>query len=306
VIAIVICTRNRHRRLRRTLEALEAQGGAPTPILVVDQSDGEDAWLAERERQDARLRVMRDPGRGTSRARNIGWRAAEADWLVYLDDDCVPESGWLDALEHEMRVHPDADYVSCQVDPLERPGDDYKAYSVFAVPEHRRLDGRWTRPSRLGFGACYAVRRSVVESLGGWDERLGGGVRDFPASEDLDFNYRLMLSGGVGYLTPRGRVLHEQWRDPADLPAHYRGYMAAGCGYAMKHLRQGDVRGGLWLWTGALRDLVRSFASAAKHRSRLRLRIALAKLEGFASGTAKGIVRDWSAPEMRPDRLPGA
>jgi GT2 family glycosyltransferase len=244
--------------------------------------------------------VIRDSGRGLSRARNIAWRSAESEWLIYLDDDCVPEPGWLDALEDEMREHPDADYVSCEVDQPDGPGGDYKAYSVFSVPEHMRLAGRWTRPSSLGYGACHAVRRSAVESIGGWDERLGAGAPDFPASDDMDFNYRLMRAGGVAHLTPRARVLHDQWRDPADLPAHYRGYMAAGCGYAMKHVKQGDVRGGLWLWTHAMRDLARSFASAGKHRSRLRLSIALAKLAGFASGTAKGIARDWSGPEMGP------
>jgi GT2 family glycosyltransferase len=302
VNAIVICTRNRAAQLRRTLEALAAQGDGSTPIVVVDQSDAEDAWLSERERADARLTVIRDSGRGLARARNIGWRRSDADWLIYLDDDCLPEPGWLEALEHEIRENADADYVSCAIAQLNEPGGDYKAYSVFSVPEHRRLEGRWTQPSSLGYGACYAVRREVVERLGGWDERLGAGVPDFPASDDMDFNFRLMRAGGVAYLTPRGRVLHDQWRDPADLPAHYRGYMAAACGYAMKHLKQGDVRGGLWLWSNAMRDLTRAFASAAKHRSRLRLSIALAKLAGFLIGTAKGIARDWSGPEMAPVR----
>ena len=64
----------------------------------MDQSDDDDAWLAERDRTDARLTVIRDDERGLSRARNVGWQRAEADWLVYLDDDCIPEPGWLEAL----------------------------------------------------------------------------------------------------------------------------------------------------------------------------------------------------------------
>jgi GT2 family glycosyltransferase len=305
VNAIVICTRNRGAQLRRTIEALETQGGSDTPIVVVDQSDAADAWLADREREDARLTVIRDPGRGIARARNIGWLSMAADWLIYLDDDCVPEAGWLEALESEIRERPDADYVTCEVHQLDAPGADYKAYSVFSVPEHARLVGRWTQPSSLGYGACFAARRSVVEMLGGWDERLGAGVPEFPASDDMDFNFRLMRAGGVAYLTPRGRVLHDQWRDPASLPAHYRGYMTAASGYAMKHLKQGDVRGGLRLWSNAMRDLARAFASAAKHRSRLRLSIAIAKLAGFATGTARGAARDWSGPEMPDSRSAG-
>lgn len=295
---MVICTRNRSEQLLRTLAALDAQTRDGLRLTVVDQSDRLDPELARRGSDQAGLTLIRDSGRGLSRARNIGWLNTDVDWLVYLDDDCVPEPTWLQAIEDEIAGCPDVDYVSCEVEEYEPPDSDYKAYSIFAVSEHTRIEGRWTQPSRLGYGACYAVRRSTVEGLGGWDERLGAGAPDFPASDDMDFNYRLMRSGGIAHLTPRGRVLHDQWRPPDQLPELYRGYMAAACGYAMKHMRQGDVRGGLWLWVYAFRDMARAFASSAKHRSRLRLRIALAKLDGLARGTLNGIRRDWSGPEM--------
>jgi len=297
-LALIICTRNRHEQLRRTLAALDEQTPNELRLTVIDQSDELDADLERRAAKQPGLTLIRDSGRGLSRSRNLGWLNTPSSWLVFLDDDCIPEPGWLQAMEDEIAARPDADYVSCEVEEYEPPDAEYKAYSIFSVPTHTRLTGRWTRPSALGYGACYAVRRSTVERLGGWDERLGAGAPDFPASDDMDFNFRLLRSGGVAYLTPKGRVLHDQWRPPEALPPLYRGYMAAACGYAMKHVRQGDVRGGLWLWSNAFRDMARAFASAGKHRSKLRLGIALAKLSGLVEGTRKGIARDWSAPEM--------
>jgi hypothetical protein len=298
-LAVVICTRNRAAQLRRTLAALDEQApGEDLRVTVVDQSDELDPELRRRSERQPGLTLIRDSGRGLSRARNLAWLNTPSEWLVFLDDDCIPEPGWLQSIEEEIAARPDADYVSCEVEEYEPPDAEYKAYSIFSVPGPVRLAGRWTRPSALGYGACYAVRRSTAERLGGWDERLGAGAPDFPASDDMDFNFRLMRAGGVAYLTPHGRVLHDQWRPPNELPALYRGYMAAACGYAIKHARQGDVRGGLWLWTNAFRDMARAFASSLKHRSGLRLRIAMAKLRGLAAGSAKGLRRDWSGPEM--------
>jgi GT2 family glycosyltransferase len=297
-LTVVICTRDRAPQLRRTLAALDDQTGRAPRVTVVDQSDELDPELARRAERQAGLTLIRDSGRGLSRARNLGWLNTPSEWLVFLDDDCIPEPAWLGAIEDEIAARADADYVSCEVEEYEPPDAEYKAYSIFSVSSPTRLTGRWTRPSALGYGACYAVRRSTVERLGGWDERLGAGAPDFPASDDMDFNFRLMRSGGVAYLTPHGRVLHDQWRPPDALAPLYRGYMAAACGYAMKHARKGDVRGGLWLWSNAFRDMARAFASAAKHRSVLRLRIALAKLRGLLVGSAKGLRRDWSGPEM--------
>lgn len=296
---MIVCTRNRPDQLRRTLAALDEQTRG-LRLTVVDQSDEIDPELERRAADRPDTTLIRDSGRGLSRARNIGWLNTPAEWLVYLDDDCMPEPAWLQAIEDEIAARPDADYVSCEVEEYEPPDAKYKAYSIFSVADHTRLTGRWTQPSALGYGACYAVKRTTVERLGGWDERLGAGAPDFPASDDMDFNFRLMRSGGVAYLTPHGRVLHDQWRPPEALPTLYRGYMTAACGYAMKHVRRGDVRGGLWLWSNAFRDMARAFASAAKHRSTLRLRIALAKLRGLVVGTAKGATRNWRGSEMGP------
>ena len=109
----------------------------------------------------------------------------------------------------------------------------------------------------------------------------------------MDYNYRFMRSGGVAFVTPRPRVLHEQWREPSHLGPLYRGYMAAWCGFAMKHVRQGEVAGGAWLWWIGLMDAARMLASALRRRSFLRLSVFTWKIRGMAEGTVKGLMRAW-------------
>jgi glycosyltransferase involved in cell wall biosynthesis len=55
------------------------------------------AVVCTRDRPSAA--VICDSGRGAARARNMGWRRAHAVWIVFVDDDCVPQPGWL----HELR-----------------------------------------------------------------------------------------------------------------------------------------------------------------------------------------------------------
>jgi GT2 family glycosyltransferase len=290
--AVVVCTRNRPGLLAQTLDALGAQSRPDFPIVVVDQSDSADPALELRATSDRRVTVVPDGGRGLSRARNIGSRRTDSDWVVFVDDDCVPEPEWAERLAEALVAHPEAEIVSGHVEGTASDGD-YVPVSAFPIARPSLRRGRFRHPGHIGFGVCMAVRRSAIERLGGWDERLGPGQAEFPAADDMDFNYRLLRSGGVAYLTPAVRARHEQWRSPADLETLYRGYLRAWAGFAMKHLRSGDPLGGLWLWTIGVVDFLDMLESALRRRSRRRLRLAAAKLRGLVEGTLRGLRARW-------------
>jgi len=289
---VVVCTRDRPERLRTTLGALRSQTRNHLPVVVVDQSVPADAALARQAGDDPHLEVVVDEGSGLSRARNLGARRASTEWVAFLDDDCVPEPDWAERLEEELGRHPEADIVTGHVEPGSREGD-YVPVSAFPVKRPALRRGRFRHPGHLGLGVCMAVRRSAIERLGGWDERLGAGVPRFPAAEDMDFNYRLLRSGGSAFVTPAPRSRHEQWRSPRELESLHRGYMRGWSGFAVKHLRTGDPVGGIWLWAIGAVDILDMLDSALRQRSRLRLRLARAKLRGLLEGTAAGLRARW-------------
>lgn len=293
LFTVVICTRDRAPQLHRTLDALERQTDVGFRILVVDQSEIADGPLTHRATESSRLSVVRDSGRGLSHARNLAWRALDSEWVVFVDDDCLPEEDWAAELREALALHPEVDFVSGHVAEHNVPGGDYLAVTSFTVEESRLRSGRWTKPWLIGFGVCMAVRRSAIQRLGGWDERLGVGSPTFGAAEDMDFNYRFLRSGGVAYATPSVRALHDQWRTHGQLAPLYGRYMLAWSAFAMKTLREGDVRGGLWLWMLGATDALRMLASAFRRRSRLRFRVALRKLAGLGVGTVKGLAYRW-------------
>jgi GT2 family glycosyltransferase len=283
LFAVVVATRNRAAAVMRLLDALERQPDGDFQIVIVDQSDSADADVEGRVSASDRLHLVRDDGRGTARARNLGWRSVGSTWVAFLDDDTPPEPDWAENLRAELAAHPDVDMVSGPV-AAERAADDgLPALGGFAVEEPQLLAGRYVRPWRVAGGIC-TVRRSMIERVGGWDERLGPGTPEFLACEDMDFNYRLTRSGGAVYLTPRVRVSHDQWRTGDEVLDLYAAYNRAWGGVVTKHLKTGDPLGAARLAAGRLRGIWRV------RRSR---QLARAELGGFLRGTARGLRYSW-------------
>lgn len=288
---VAVCTRDRPAQLARTLEALEPQSDGVFTILVIDQSDVADPALERRARD--RLRVLRDDGRGLSRARNLAARIAHTEWVAFIDDDCRVDPGWAEEVARAIAAHPEVDYITGHIDEGDVAPGDHVGAAARPVARECVMTGRWTRPEELGYGVMMIVRRSAIEALGGWDERLGAGNADFPAAEDVDFNYRLLRDGRAALATPRIRATHEQWRNADQTVGLYRGYARAYGAFSLKHMRTGDIGGGVWLWLRATREIVRLVASSARHRSPLRLRVAIAQARGLAEGTVMALRRVW-------------
>lgn len=297
-LTIAVCTRGRPEKARATLDALD-RGAPGLPLIVVDQGPEAAPELAARAVADARLRVVRDAGRGLSRARNVALRATTTEWIAFVDDDCLVAPGFGVALLGELRAHPGADWVTGDVragEPAVREGAeagrDLPPVSTFPVARPLIRRGGRTLPGAIGLGVLFCVRRSTAERLGGWDERLGPGVPDLPAADDMDFNHRLLRAGGTAVLSPAVRAVHDQWRAPGEVVDLHRGYSRAWAGFACKHLRGGEADAlRLWAW-GAV-DVLDMAASAVRWRSSLRARMAAAKLRGLAEGTAIGLRRRW-------------
>jgi GT2 family glycosyltransferase len=290
-LTVAVCTRGRPDKVRSTLDALD-RGAPGVPLIVVDQGASPDRALAERAAGDPRMRVLHDSGRGLSRARNLALAAVVSDWVVFVDDDCLVADDFGAALSAEIAAHPGADWIAGDV----RAGssasadDDLPPVTTFPVDRSLVRRGGRTLPGAIGFGVLFCVRRSTAERLGGWDERLGPGVPDLPAADDMDFNHRLLRSGGTAVLSPAVRAVHDQWRSPDEVVELQRGYSRAWAGFACKHLARNDG-GGLRLWAWGLVDVLDMAASAARRRSPLRARIAVAKLRGLLEGTALGLRR---------------
>jgi HAD superfamily hydrolase (TIGR01662 family) len=160
-----------------------ADGPLPARVLLVDDRPAGSPALEFRAPAAlvGRVEVLRSGGRGPAAARNVGWRAATAPWVAFLDDDVIPPPGWRGALVADLRDLPA--HVAGSQGRIRVP-----------LPRDRRPTD-WERNVAGLESACWATadlayRRSALEAIGGFDERFPRAYR-----EDSDLGLRLSARG---------------------------------------------------------------------------------------------------------------
>jgi glycosyltransferase involved in cell wall biosynthesis len=246
-VSVILCVRNGAATIAQQLAALAAQDYAGSwELIVVDNgsTDGTAAVVREWEGRLPELRLVPAPDRpGLAHARNVGSRAARGPILAFCDADDVADGGWLRALVAGAR---DADLVGGRLE-IELLNGELARQWRGVSEDHLR------RPAALGYlpyavGANFAVRREVLESVGGCDEEFT------VCGDDLDLSWRIQREGGSLTLQPEA-VMHYRLR--ADL----RGVMR-------QRYRYGRVEA---LLRRKFSDAIPPVAPAARLRSIVRL-----------------------------------
>jgi len=97
-ITAILTTHRRPALMLRALASLGAEFRRPDEILLVE--DGADPDTPTRvQGSGVPCRLFQRPLGGVARARNLGLREAQGDWVIYLDDDDVVYPGRCAALE---------------------------------------------------------------------------------------------------------------------------------------------------------------------------------------------------------------
>jgi GT2 family glycosyltransferase len=127
-----------------------------------------------------------------------------------------------------------------------------KSFAASFEPGRRVVQGEVPTPgNRVGIGANFAIRRCVLERLGGFDPLLGVGAPFFRAGEELDLLVRALHAGYRIVNARECDVLHLGLRTGAEirpLAVHYQIATGAALG---KHARLAGFAGlrDLWRWT---------------------------------------------------------
>ena len=165
-ITVVMCTYNRADVVEHTVRAVLRQEGPSFEVVVVDDGSTDPTPKVLAAIDDSRLRVVRQANAGLSAARNTGIAAVEGDWVVFLDDDDIPEPGWLAALARPMG-EPDVGVTCCGSIAVDPDGNEIAPLPVMALPEPF---GGVVASYRAG---TFAVRTDLCRQAGGYLDGLG-------------------------------------------------------------------------------------------------------------------------------------
>lgn len=224
MFSVIIATRDRAALLRSTLAALIAQQspGAPCEIIIVDNGSVDetpDVVTSGRQRSPHPVIYLRETRPGKSHALNTALEHAQGDLLVLTDDDVLPSPGWLAAYARAF-AETEADFATGRILPLwEAPPPRWLSpalYGVLAIPDggdERVMIAPGQNEAIMPLGANMAIRRHVVERVGGWNTRLGKLQGTLRTGEDHEFALRMTTAGFTGVYEPQALVEH---RVPAD------------------------------------------------------------------------------------------
>jgi glycosyltransferase involved in cell wall biosynthesis len=219
MITVIIATRDRAAILSATLDALSRQDtpGCGVEILVVDNAsmDRTPAVVAAAaERSAVPIVYLHEARPGKSHALNTAVTHARGDLLVLTDDDVLPSRGWL-AAHARAFGETGADFAAGRILPLwEAPPPRWLSpdlYGVLAIPDGgtRRLPiSRGLNEAIMPLGANMAVRRAVLDRIGGWDPNLGKLQGSLRTGEDHEFSLKLIAAGCTGVYEPEAWVKH--------------------------------------------------------------------------------------------------
>lgn len=190
---MVVCAHNEAAYVAACLHSVLAQTRVPDEVILIDNAsrDGTAAVAAA----IPGVRVVAEPRLGLVVARERGRRETSADVLLYLDADCRAPLEWVARMERQFVATPHLLAVSGAY----RFYDWHRAgrlligaYDLTVGPATHLFVKYVLRAGVVFYGGNFAVRRSALEAIGGFDTSI-----EFHG-EDTNLGRRLHAAGTVG------------------------------------------------------------------------------------------------------------
>jgi GT2 family glycosyltransferase len=228
-ISVVVPTYNRGRRLGETVSSilasrLDAVGRAE--LIVVDDGSPIPASLADVVAPEAiPLRLLRQENAGPAAARNAGFRAAQGEIVLFVDDDIIVPAQLLQ--EHVSAHARLGDVVVCGRCVLERPqgGQSLYAYLEGAGQDPGRDLAEEFVPIHVVASGQISVRRATFAR----DDGVYRQDLKTPGAEEFELSMRLRARSIPAYLATRIAAVHGQ---AVDIDSISRQQYKHGMGYA--------------------------------------------------------------------------
>jgi len=215
-LAFVILTKNSGRTLEKCLEAVAKLKGEFEPeVIIVDAGSTDNTLkIVEKYREELSVKVLYDGGRGLGYARDIGWRASSAEYIVMLDSDVIVNRNFLRRAVELLQQDEKLGAISAKLKPISLDKGWLGKFQEknLAIYLHH-LDPPYPAEAVALHTACTVFKREVLEKVGGFDAYFN------LAKEDSDVSYRIRKAGyKLSYLNiyalhlERARILKLNFR----------------------------------------------------------------------------------------------
>lgn len=202
-IALAIITKNRPQELKRCLASIHKQNLVPDLVIVVDNDQQQSAQAICRNftKQSTKLKIDYLSIRGSvPHCRNVALSRTKADYLGFIDDDCVLKNSWLKNAMH-MITKQNADYVLGKT-------QLFNPENLFALAQHAH-DAYWKNYSKQIFDTKNVLIKlaSIKSHQLAFDEKC---QKEHYDSADFDFNFQIKQAELRGTFSPYMCLYHQE------------------------------------------------------------------------------------------------
>lgn len=193
-ISFVIPAYNEEKRLPACLEAVDAElSRTPCEYEVVVVNNASTDRTAEVARRYPFVRVVDEPRKGLTRAREAGFVATTGDIIANIDADTRLPEGWLAKVLKEFKKHDDLVALSGPYIYYDLPLSDRVLVRLFYVGGYisHLINHYLVGGGAMLQGGNFIVRRTAMEAIGGFDTTI-----EF-YGEDTDVARRISKMGKV-------------------------------------------------------------------------------------------------------------
>lgn len=215
MLTVILPTYNGADTLPQTLESftrLEAPTGDWKLIVVDNASTDETPAILQSYQGRLPMQVLKQPSPGKSKALNLAMNHIEGDFVVFTDDDVLPEPDWLTAWRSCADENPEFGLFGGHITPHWQ--DEPPAWLAKAIPlgiayaaTKKGLLAGPVDPLYIA-GPNMAVRAVAIKQGGRFDDDSGPSGKNYAMGEDTKFAYTMAENGYAPYHCPAARVGH--------------------------------------------------------------------------------------------------
>ena len=254
MVSVVICAYNAERTMRACLESLRKIDYPNFEVVIVD--DGSRDRTAEIAMDFPEFRLIRQPNKGLSVARNVGMQAARGDLVAYTDSDCVVDPHWLTLLARAMG---EGRFDGCGGPNYAPHEDQWVAACVAASPGAPcHVLTADDRAEHLA-GCNMVFRKTALLAIGGFDPQFTS------AGDDVDICWRMLDAGFSLGFCPAAFVWHFRRNTVKAYYGQQRGYGRAEAMLFLKYPDRFNALGQI-KWRGTIPGLARTVPGGTRPR----------------------------------------
>ena len=190
-VSVVVCVRNVEKYISECIRSILDQTFSDFEIVIIDDMSSDTTKNIIKKFGNKRIRYFRnEKWLGISKSRNRGVKYAAGEYIFFTDGDCTVSKNWI---EEGLKYFKDQNCVGVE-GRIYYVSEDYEPTFSDYIKENR-YGGHFMTGNM-------AYKKRVIETVGGFDERL-------TCLEDRDIALRIMKHGKICF-NPEMIVYHPQ------------------------------------------------------------------------------------------------